>query len=322
MALHLAYQTLWISGILKPQSKFGGGFREWIDHGQWAPDGHIKSKQADLLVYDRSEFTDSLVNDFIVLATAAFESAASVTERQADPNGCAWQIISYYYAAYFAANALMRLSEHICTNIDANSCFTINEIVEVYNPGLLSEAHKLKPAPFYCVYQQADQRLVMRGLDGVKGGVHIQFWSGFLRFLEDLKGSLKRAPITLSDRKAAIQELNDLKGVLTFGGKNNGSWLSEVRNAVNYRFENGVWFPYTDARVTGHEIRESLRRGINGSSGIVVSATSSPDCARMVSVSGFMLRWLNSALGTIEEKARYKKKQRIKDGAMAFASAI
>jgi hypothetical protein len=114
MYLHLAYQAQWMPGVTRTRPAYAGGLRSWILEESWSIDETLKTKRARLLVHDAGAVVDACVNDFIALANAAFESATSVAVRS-EQRSCAWQVISCYYAAYFAANALMRLAGYACT---------------------------------------------------------------------------------------------------------------------------------------------------------------------------------------------------------------
>lgn len=322
MSLFAAYQTLWLPGVLRAGLTFNGGVRDWAVQKNWAPDTRVTAKRAVLAVYDAVELVDALVNDFVVLSTVAFESAVSVRQRADEPRGCAWQLISYYYSAYFSANAIMRLGGYLCANIDPPTCTEINERALLYGLGGEDNKSKLAPAVFYGVYSVPHSRLVLQNLSGVKGGVHIQFWAGFLRFLEAIEKEIDSTPLAAADRTRALSELHQLKKTLTLSGRQNGAWMSDVRNAVNYRFENGVWFPYSGSTVTGDQLEASLRGGLRGSMPLAAPSGAMSDCSRLVSVSAFLLRWLDTSLKTIEGKAHKSKKKSIQQGAMAFSQQV
>lgn len=313
---------MWVPGVLRATPAYAGSVRDWLVHSAWAPSSLITPKKAVLDVHDHAELVDALVNDFISLSTAAFESAISVEVRGKEPDGCAWQVVSYYYSAYFAANAIMRLAGFICTNLEADVCAEINERALLYGYGGLDERSKVAPAVFYGLFSSSrSPSLFFQSLSGVRGGVHIQFWAGFQRFLDAVASELKSSPLPTTDKKVAKKEIQDLRDALTRSNRPNGSWLSEVRNAVNYRFEGGVWYPYRSG-VDGNVLRSQLRTGVAGQSGLLAATSSDHDCKRLVSVSAFLLRWIKSSLEVVDVNARQGKRRRIREGPLAFSADI
>jgi hypothetical protein len=321
MLINRAFQAQWVPGILRPNISTDDGLRAWLLRGAWSHTMALTAKRATLLVHNFPSFADACANDVIALASAAFESATSVRVRSIEPRSCAWQVIAYYYAAYFAANSLMRLGGFVCTNLDVDVCAEINEQALLYGLGGVDDKSKFKPGVYYGAIASSGE-FTLQSLAGVKGGVHIQFWAGFLKFLEVLDREISAGPLISSDRAAARAELKQLKDSLTRGNKGNGSWLSDVRNAVNYRFENGVWYPYSNNSVTGDELLSVVRGRVSGAAGLMSETAKEPDCSRLASVSGFLLRWSQQSLETIESSARYKKKSRIVNGPLSFSTTI
>lgn len=309
-------------GVLRARPRYDGGLRSWILEQAWSIDETLTTKRARLQLHDADAVVDACVNDFIALANAAFESATSVTVRN-EPRSCAWQVISYYYAAYFAANALMRLGGYACTNFDVDVCSAINETASLYGRGGITAKEKLNPGVYFCTLNSRSvPELVAQSMEGVKGGVHIQFWHGFLKFLEAIEKGITTGPLTASDKKAAKKQLLELREVLTRTNRANGSWLSEVRNAVNYRFEKGVWFPYENSDVGGDSLKVLMRNGVQGAVWLQDVGANVPDCSRLVSASSVLLRWTRESLESLDGQARHSKRARIRDGALAFVASL
>lgn len=322
MGLHVAYRTVWLSGIAKANSTFVGGVLDWLSQGEWGPSRAVTKRAASLSVFDSSLLSDAFGNDFIRLSMAAFESAASVVARNDEPRSCAWQIISYYYAAYYAANALMRLSGVFSTNLGAGLCAEVNERALLYGVGGVGRNDKVSPGVYYGTFTPSGSpELSLRSLAGVSGGVHIQFWCAFLRFLEALLPQIAASPLASPEKAAARQEVAVLKLALSRGGKQQGSWLSEVRNAVNYRLEGGVWFPYS-ASFDGHDLRRTLRLAVAGQVGIPSESAELADSERLTFVSGYLLNWVRRSAESLDLTARHGKRSRLRAGILEVCSTI
>lgn len=218
MLLPIFSRRLWLPGITRTSTRFSGGVRDWIVASDWSPERSISKKHAVLLPHAFETLVDASIHDAITLAVASFESAAAISDNQHDTRSCAWQYISYYYAAYFAANALMRLSGHSCTNISASECSAINEGAFLYGFGGTADFNKITPGVYYCWTDNSENTPLHIQPVNAKGGAHIQFWAGFLRFLLDLGQSIKISTLPKADRDIATSELAELIAGLKHSG--------------------------------------------------------------------------------------------------------
>jgi hypothetical protein len=121
----------------------------------------------------------------------------------------------------------------------------------------------------------------------------------------------------------ALDELADLVAGLKHSGTQNGAWLSEVRNAINYRFEYGVWYPYdSNALVTGTSVAAAMNDVMAGTLPIPKANLALSDPERACRISGFLIGWLKSSLQTLEATSAGRKKDLITKGALAMAAGI
>lgn len=322
MHLPLFSRQLWLPGSTRRTFRFEGGLREWILAARWSPNSGITKKKVSLSPHGLEELADASVNDALRLSIASFESAA-VSHRPADPRSCAWQFIAYYYAGYFAANALMRLCGYACTNLSALECAEINQQALLYGVGGTSEANKLAAGLYYSRFDPKGDELVHLSLVGGKGGVHIQFWIAFMRFLQDLKKSIKNdRSLPTVDRNAALAELDELVHGLQREGTDTGAWLSEVRNAVNYRFDYGLWYPYENNGTTNATVKNAISSAINGNAVLPKANQTLSDPERAARLSAFLMAWLRASLLTLETTSRGNKKALISDGSLAMAALV
>lgn len=321
MSIVVRSREYWLAGTLRSQFKGDAGIRDWIGLQDWAPLAGMTKKRIDGTVYTMDSFVDACVRDSVMLAISAFESAAAVEAANIDARSCAWQFIKYYYSAYFAANALMRLSGHACINLTAADCALINSWALTFGVGGETENRKLSAGTFHLqIDSTKTPTFTLRQAAGK--GVHIQFWIVFLAFLKSLKTSVAHTPAVKSERDAAIADIDLLSLELQHGGLTQGSWLSEMRNAVNYRFEHGAWFPYSTQDVDRDLLRTSFRvHALNAgrfSSGLL----SAPDLIRAARSCGYLVGWLKNSMELIGGYSKGRKGTLISSGALAFAAQL
>lgn len=321
--LTLFSKSIWIPGIAKKDFKSDeGGVKEWIGQGGWSLSESVTSKKAKLIVNDTSLFSEAVVTDAFKMASAAFESAQAVSVNRSDPKSCAWQLISYYYAAYFAANALMRMCGEGCINLTTQECIEINEMARLYGVGGGVDKNKLSPGVYYLKYDNKSTPTCEFNVINSKGGVHIQFWTGFLKYLSNLETSINASALLVKDKNLAKTELNDLQNFLTDGGRISGGWLSEVRNSLNYRLAYGMWFPYMDSNTDSQELNRLLKGPISGGMSLPSNAANIPDPQRAAQISGFLLSWLKESLEILSGSFTGKKARLVHEGALGFAAQV
>jgi hypothetical protein len=83
------------------------------------------------------------------------------------------------------------------------------------------------------------------------GGAHEIFWKRFNAFLSELANDVAadREP----EANLVIAKIEELQALLSSKGLSNGSWLSSMRNEINYQHQYGVWFPFdVDERDADH----------------------------------------------------------------------
>lgn len=311
----------WLPGCSRNEFRaFSGGTREWLFAGDWSI-SDITKKRAEIHLHRVDSIIDASVFDAIKYSSAAFESARAAACYKNEPKSCAWQFIAYYYAAYFAANALMRLSGYACINLSASECAEINEQALLYGIGTADK--KLSTGVYRCVIDVSGTPSWSLAIVKTPGGVHMQFWNGFMAFLEHVKRNLQvSTTATAIDRDSALLELNQIITGLQFSGSHSGGWLSEVRNAVNYRLEYGAWFPYSNSVTDGHVLKDYFNQSLNLKIPFPNLSQDIADPLRATRVCGYLLGWLKGALEILHNTSGGKKKSLIGSGPLAIAASI
>jgi hypothetical protein len=94
--------------------------------------------------------------------------------------------------------------------------------------------------------EQSSVLRISKATNNVSGGSHEATWKLFLETLSDLR-NLLLSPVAVglaTDLQQTALDLDSFRAGLCEGGFNNGNWLSNIRNRVNYRHEFDAWFPY------------------------------------------------------------------------------
>jgi hypothetical protein len=322
MSIVIRSRESWLPAVLRPHFRGHTGIREWISEEHWTPQPGMTKRRLQGTVHSVDTFAEACIRDAVRLAIASFESAAAVEAAAADGRSCAWQFIKYYYSAFFAANALMRLSGQASMNLTAADCAAINSWAFAHAVGGRDEKNRLVAGLYQMQLNASKTPTFDLRLSGGKGGVHIQFWVGFASYLNVLRADVSKSPAPTAEKQAALDDIALLESHLQQGGLTQGSWLSEMRNAVNYRFEHGVWFPYQTPNVDADMLRTSFRVHALKAGRFSGGHAADPEVVRAARACGYLVGWLRTSMEMIGAYSKGEKGSLISKGALTFAAAM
>jgi hypothetical protein len=194
--------------------------------------------------YQSANFLSSYTYDINRMSCAAFESVHDIKYSSIDSNSFGWQLIKLYYAAFFSAHSILRLTNRGVANIDGKSSVKLQQIANIYShsvAGINSGAH--------CITLDTTNNNFVFSKNAAYSDSHAGLWLKFLHFLEEIvKDKSHTAIINFvpsSDAQDTIAKIEELKDAISNHGLK-GSWLSKIRNSINYSQEYGTWYPYKD----------------------------------------------------------------------------
>ena len=192
--------------------------------------------------------TDSILEpwawDCNRIAVACFESISTSSAIPLLPKSQAWYLIKVYYSAFYGANSIMRILGNTCRHFDAAHTASVYEIANLYGQdrGVVS----IHDGYYECDFDALGRELKCRRVNAIGGDSHRAFWTVFCRQLDEIVAKMLTRPIAQAYVQEVAQKLSELCSNLRYGGNVGGSWLSAIRNQVNYRIDNRLWFPYSD----------------------------------------------------------------------------
>lgn len=157
-------------------------------------------------------------------------------------------------------------------------------------------------------------------MDVIKGagGVHIQFWIAFGKYLDELRIGIQAGGRLSHEKIRALNELSELRAGLSHANAKNGSWLSEFRNAVNYRFEYGAWHPYEGSGSTFSDVSRIINTSMEGEPRALPAVNSGISPVLLAaSLSSALVGWLRTSLAVMEKNSTGRKKKMISQGPFA-----
>lgn len=194
--------------------------------GVWEFDFQTEGKVSGFLAHECGRF-----------GTASFQSYSDVPSALLNQNLIPWALVRAYYAAFYAGHALLRAFGCSCTYIDGPRTTILKKILSLYSIGASFSA-----GLYSTEMTSSGTAMRLRNLGQGHGGTHEAFWKMFAARIHALERGILSGPLPRPDAQQAYLALGRLRTVLTKAGAD-GSWLSSVRNAVQYRHAMDVWFP-------------------------------------------------------------------------------
>jgi hypothetical protein len=232
----------WVSGLNKVTTPSFKGIEPWLLGGSYS----WVTSPAGSVSLDVTGAESSLA-DAVASEVARFSCAAYEALLDANPDGHAgralgWALVRHYYATFYAAHALLRLSGSAVTMISVQTATKLNTVGGQY----LGVSPQLTGGPHLVRIAQSDpSKVQISKIGGGSGGSHEDMWKLFLDLVADIEGQLVLTQGQSQEALAAAQLLTEFRRQLCKQGKSNGAWLSTVRNNLNYRQDYGVWYPYS-----------------------------------------------------------------------------
>jgi len=219
-------------------------FHDWAIQQRYGVINALPSGEATLVPYSTTEIVETFAHDYLRLSCAALESMVVAQDATKLPKSVGWIAVRAYYAAFFSANAMRRAFGSFVTRLDSNHAASIEEIVEAFFPGLGASFSK---GQYEVSWNTISGMVTVRKLNGGgAGGFHETFWSAFADFVIAIQTKLLTpgAIGLTTDLQSAAADLDRVVKLLRSAGSNGGTYLSGVRNAVQYAQSYQAWFPY------------------------------------------------------------------------------
>lgn len=187
---------------------------------------------------DASALAVALAADCCRLSSASFQTMSLAVDEMLNRDNTAWSLVKLYYAAFYAGNALIRLFGESCSYFDRPHVARLTEISSALGR---VPRFRIEGGLYRCVVTQASTGLrCTRARHGV-GGAHESFWHIFGTRMQRIAEEILLGALTRADAQAAFAQLEEFRDMIQRGIGH--SWLSVMRNDMQYRHQFKVWFP-------------------------------------------------------------------------------
>jgi hypothetical protein len=179
-----------------------------------------------------------LANECSRFACAAFQSFISVPDDISESDKVPWALIQAYYAAFYAGHSILRAVGNTCTYIDGGRAAILRQIL-----GLYGFSQGFDGGTYETSRVATGASMSFAVCRERKGSAHEMFWAIFSRKLEAIETAVLTGPLPTQQAQEIWSRLGELRATFAGDGTRD-SWLSVVRNSVQYRHESRIWFPH------------------------------------------------------------------------------
>ncbi len=203
---------------------------------------------------DRRPIVQSFSFDCGRFASSAFQSILIAEQGADDGTKLSWSLIEAYYAAFYAAHAVIRIFGHSCTHLDrANT----SRIIALAQAQAKHPALKIKSTVYHCFIDIGNPtRVNAKKIREGTGGAHESFWDVFGNLLNYFSEDVLKGPLSQTEAQSVFVKISAAKESLSSRNSPFFSWLSVIRNDVQYRHGHSIWVPCGIRK----QDRETLKR--------------------------------------------------------------
>lgn len=254
----------WLNMLDNTDSKNDAGLAGWLSiDNNFLITNNLKKESFKLSPIGdlHEDLLRSYAFDLCKFGMASMETLHSLKKNEDTPKSTGWAIIQTYYAAFFAAHAILRLFGISCTQLNAKQTTNINKIGNQLGFG----QNEIQGGFYCCTFDSEINELNSVKLNASKDGSHGSMWREFNKFINLLQTDIDSNGTGLKDNKEKVKKmLASISLNLTHGQYTaSANWLSNIRNKTNYKQLDGAWFPFKGYKKEYKDIFEITNKWIN-----------------------------------------------------------
>jgi len=217
-----------------------GGVKQWVLDGTFVPtmepDNQLRLNRVPIFQY-----ASAISRDYERFALSGLETYIVSLSEHREYGAAGWPLLKLYYSAFFSAHALLRSRGAGLVNFEKRHTDHINNVLHIYE----GTGSDVSPGAYLVSKQNSTSSSsgevnITFAPAPSKKGVHEAFWIMFSKFIvsEATKSITEKAP----DSSVFLAYATQLSAAI-LEGHGNSSWLSKIRNQINYQHEHETWMP-------------------------------------------------------------------------------
>lgn len=186
---------------------------------------------------DQRTASERLAGDCCRLAMASFQTMGSLPHEFTERDNAVWGLVKLYYSAFYAGNAIIRLFGETCSYFDKQHIDRLRDFSELLGTPLPTSVSR---GLYHCALSDMTI-LKCKLIGGGPQGSHENFWQIFGRCIKRIGDAILESFPSQIEPQTVFAQLGQLNDIIRRGS--GFSWLSLIRNEMQYRQQHGVWFP-------------------------------------------------------------------------------
>ena len=253
-------------------------------------------------------------------ASSAFQSMQHANDGADIPEKFSWSIIQSYYAAFYAGHSIIRLLGDSCTYLDRTQ---ISRVVALAQAQSKVPTFKISSTVYHCYTDPVSPAIVRATSlrDGV-GGAHEAFWHVFGQVLSRAGEHILNGPLSETEAQSVFAKVEAARQTLTARGAPFHSWLSVIRNEVQYRHMHDVWLPCGVRKQDRELVKRLTSQWRKDAMNVDVGVHTNKPLGLFAAACAFIVALCRELFERIAERSALKSRSFTQLGALALISRI
>ena len=275
--------------------------KTWLSSGDFELDSASAKSTTPVIRNATKSFEPTLAREVDRFLCAMGESFYELQPSKFASRSIGWSLIRAYYSAYFAAHALLRMSGRCVTQLDSQ--LSQGVMRSLLTTGT-SPNWTLGKSQYLVRYDETQQLLSFADKHAAQGGSHQFVWKMFGELLGDLITSSKTQGAAYQAEILLLEKMSDtLTSQQSF---QDFSWLSVIRNSVNYSFSHSVWFPFDGFNGMQSQKLINALKCSRSSEDFLSKPTRQSDLEKFCEATAFLVSFANASANEIANRSYSK----------------
>lgn len=232
-----ASRLMWCPGLGQQSSIASKPFQAWLSEATYMPS--VSGKNLLLSNIGVQQLLSFIAHDINRCASAASETLNNIRHLDNLPKSLGWPYVKLYYSSLFYVHVLLRLWGRFPIFLTTKELLPVREAVSAY---AFSPPFKLETGQ-YLVHADTSSRTIKISVDPGAGGSHEAVWRELHKALSEFSSLISCSNYLKTDIVTIQDQIRKLSSLISNESRNL-SWPSQMRNSIQYRQSEGVWYPY------------------------------------------------------------------------------
>jgi hypothetical protein len=276
-----------------------------------------QKKRLALDFRESNTISAALASDCGRFSCAAFQSVSNISNELENRDSFAWSFVKLYYAAFYAGHALIRVLGEGCSYFYKPHTDRLATVADAQG---IDPPLRIDSGLYHCVLGPGASVATFARAAAVSGGTHEAFWFIFGSKMKAISESILLGPLPRSDGQAIFAQVDQMINIIS--RKTGYSWLSVVRNDLQYRLQHGAWYP--------ERVRSQIRSNLARAAGQWTRDPMSIDMANQrlglrgdfVLTCSFIVSLCREIFGHIADRSSEGRRSFARTGPLAFLNDI